>query len=56
MEEKKHLQVSKRLHNLNTYEKTLVEAPEPLCEKPLFRSDFFDESVVKRSSLSILHI
>ena len=56
MEEKKYLQVSKRLHNLNTYEKTLVEAPEWLCEKPLFRSMFFDESVRERSSLSVLHI
>ena len=45
MEEKKHLLVSIRLHNLNPYEKTLMEAPESLSEKPLFLSIFFDESV-----------
>ena len=56
MEEEKHLLVSKRLHNLNPYEKTLVEAPEWLCEKPLFLSMFFYESMRKRSSLRVLHI
>ena len=56
MEEKKHLLVSTRLHNLNPYEKTLVEALESQSEKHLFLSMFFDESVRKRSSLRILHI
>ena len=45
MEEKKHLLVSLRLHNLNPYEKTLTEAPESVSEKPLLLSTFFDESV-----------
>ena len=45
MEEKKHLLVSIRLHNLNPYEKTLMEAPESVSEKPLFLSIFFDKSV-----------
>ena len=45
MEEKKHLLMSIRLHNLNPFEKTLMEAPESVSEKPLFLSIFFDESV-----------
>ena len=45
MEEKTHLLVSIRIHNLNPYEKTLIEATESLSEKPLFLSIFFDESV-----------
>ena len=45
MEEKKHLLLSIRLHNLNPYEKTLMEEPDSVSEKPLFLSIFIDESV-----------
>ena len=41
---KRHLLVSIRLHNLNPYKKTLMEAPKSLSEKPMFLSIFFDES------------
>ena len=45
MEEKKYLLVSIRLHNLNPYEKTLMEAHESLSEKAVFLSIFFNKSV-----------
>ena len=45
MEEKKHLLMKIRLRNLNPYEKTLMEAPESVSEKPMFLKLFLDKSV-----------
>jgi len=47
MHEKKHLVVSIRPHNLNPDEKTLMEAPKSLWEKPKFLSIFTNEYVWK---------
>ena len=56
MVKKKYLLVSIRLHNLNPYEKTLMEAPESLSEIPLFLSIFFDESVRNAQIKNLTHI
>ena len=56
MKENKYLLVSRRLHNLNPYGKTLMEAPESLSEKHLFLSMFFDEFLRMLKFKNLTHI